>query len=229
MKLAGLFSGGKDSTFAIYKAKKDGHSIECLITLFPYSEESMLLHFPNICITKLQAKCMNVPHLFDNSSSSETESEILQLTKILMQAKNEFGIEGVVHGGLQSNFQREKFNEICNTLNLNLLSPLWNIPQYEYMKNLIDSNFHFIIVNVSADGLDDSWLGKEISNDDLEKLKKLSSQHGFNLNFEGGEAETLVINCPIFTHPIKITKSKKIWDGYRGRFEILEAKIDNNA
>ena len=29
--------------------------------------------------------------------------------------------------------------------------------------------------------------------------------------------------------PIKILKSKKIWDGYRGTFEILEAKLDNHA
>ena len=229
MKLAGLFSGGKDSTFAIYKAKKDGNSIECLVTLFPYSEESMLLHFPNIDITKLQAKSMNIPHLFEISKSPDTESELLQLEKILKKAKKEFNIEGIVHGGLLSNFQREKFSKLCQNLGLKLLSPLWNLPQYEYMKDLINSNFHFILVNVSADGLDDSWLGKEISKSDLEKLKELSSKYGFNLNFEGGEAETLVINCPLFTYPIKIQKSKKIWDGYRGRFEIQEAKIDNNA
>jgi diphthamide synthase (EF-2-diphthine--ammonia ligase) len=60
-------------------------------------------------------------------------------------------------------------------------------------------------------------------------LEKLSQKHGFNLSFEGGEAETFVIDCPLFLQPIKIEKSKKIWDGYRGRFEILEAKLDNNA
>ena len=64
---------------------------------------------------------------------------------------------------------------------------------------------------------------------DLETLEKLSQKHGFNLSFEGGEAETFVFDCPLFSQPIKIEKSKKIWDGYRGRFEILEAKLDNNA
>ena len=51
------------------------------------------------------------------------------------------------------------------------------------MKN----NFRFIIVSVSADGLDDSWLGKEIDKRNLEKLEKFSKKFGFNLNFEGGE------------------------------------------
>jgi len=54
-------------------------------------------------------------------------------------------------------------------------------------------------------------------------------QYGFNLSFEGGEAETLIINCPLFSHSLKINKFNKIWDGYRGIFEIVEAKLDNNA
>jgi len=30
LKLAALFSGGKDSTFAIYQAKKEGHDVVCV-------------------------------------------------------------------------------------------------------------------------------------------------------------------------------------------------------
>ena len=91
------------------------------------------------------------------------------------------------------------------------------------MTKLIEEKFRFIISSVSADGLDDSWLGKEITMDDIDSLERLSKKYGFNLNFEGGEAETLVIDCPLFSHPIKIIKSKKLWDGYRGKLEI-EAK-----
>jgi ABC transporter with metal-binding/Fe-S-binding domain ATP-binding protein len=229
MKVAGLFSGGKDSTFAIYKAKSEGHQVACLITVLPLSEESTLLHFPNISITKLQSKSMNIPHFFIKSNSNEIENEIHLLKDILKKAKIEFGIKGVVHGGLKSQFQKNKFQDVCKALNLKLISPLWNTHPLKYMKDLIESKIRFIIVSVSAEGLDDSWLGKEISLDELEKLKKLSEKHRFNLNFEGGEAESLVIDCPLFSYPIKITKSKKIWDGYRGRFEILEAKLDNYA
>ncbi|KKL70694.1 hypothetical protein LCGC14_2102370, partial [marine sediment metagenome] len=56
-----------------------------------------------------------------------------------------------------------------------------------------------------------------------------SKKYGFNLSFEGGEAETFVTDCPLFSYPIKIVKSKKIWDGYRGRFEILDAELDYRA
>ena len=66
------------------------------------------------------------------------------------------------------------------------------------MKELLEENFEYIISSVSSDGLDDSWLGQIIDKNRLENLKKLQKQYGFNLNFEGGEAETFVINCPLF-------------------------------
>ena len=56
MKLAALFSGGKDSTYSIYKARQMGYDVKCLITLFPKSPNSHLLHFPNIKLTELQSE-----------------------------------------------------------------------------------------------------------------------------------------------------------------------------
>jgi len=229
MKIASLFSGGKDSTYSIYKAKQKGHQIRCLITILPLSEESMLLHFPNIELTKLQSKAMGIPQIYIESRSNETETEVNLIEKILAKAKSEYDLEGLVHGGILSEFQKNIFDRVCSKLNLKLISPLWQKEQIKYMKNLIESNFHFIITSVSADGLDEKWLGKEITIHDLEKLDKLSKKYGFNINFEGGEAETIVIGCPLFSHSIMILKSRKIWDGIRGRFEILDAELDYRA
>ncbi len=229
MNIASLFSGGKDSTYSIYKAKQEGHQIRCLITILPLSEESMLLHFPNIELTKLQSKSMGIPQIYIESRSNETETEVNLIEKILAKAKSEYDLEGLVHGGILSEFQKNIFDRVCSKLNLKLISPLWQKEQIEYMKNLIESNFHFIITSVSADGLDEKWLGKEITIQDLEKLDQLSKKYGFNINFEGGEAETIVIDCPLFSHPIMILKSRKLWDGIRGRFEILDAELDYRA
>ena len=229
MKVAALFSGGKDSTYAISQAKDEGHQVECLITIIPLSEDSMLLHFPNIRLTNLQSESMKIPHLTIESKYNDTELESKLIEKILSDAKIKFGIEDVVHGGILSEFQKKIFSKVCSNLDLKILSPLWNKDQKNYMNSLINSNFRFIIVSVTSSGLDDYWLGREITKDDLLKLEDLANKHGFNLNFEGGEAETLVINCPLFSYPIKIEKFKKIWDGYRGRFEILEANLDHHA
>jgi diphthine-ammonia ligase len=229
MKLAALFSGGKDSTYSIYLAKKQGHEIKCLLSVFPKSDESHLLHHPNLKWTHLQSQSMQIPQLTITSESDETNNEINALEKILIQSIDEYQIEGLVHGGIQSQFQKEKFENLCNKLNLKSIAPLWNRNPLEYMNELISSNFVFIISSVSSGGLNDSWLGKTITKNDIVTLYELSKKFGFNLNFEGGEAETFVIDCPLFSNEIKIIQGEKTWDGYRGRFEIVDARLNHNA
>ena len=114
-------------------------------------------------------------------------------------------------------------------MNLIAVAPLWHTEPEQYMNDLLDSNFDFIMTTVSSDGLDDTWLGKSISKSDIDTLSRLSEKFGFNLNFEGGEAETFVINFPLFSNSIKINQTKKTWDGYRGRFEIVGAELNYNA
>ena len=229
MKLASLFSGGKDSTYAIYLAQKQGHQVTCLLSVIAKSAESHLLHHPNLQWTKLQSESMKIPQLTIDSNSDDTDEELIVLETLLQQAKNQFNIEGLVHGGIKSKFQKEKFETLCSKLDLIAITPLWNTEPEQYMNDLLDSGFNFIMTTVSSDGLDDSWLGKSISKSDLEILKRLSEKFGFNLNFEGGEAETFVINCPLFSNSIKINKSRKEWNGYRGRFEIVDARLNYNA
>ncbi|VVC05952.1 Diphthamide synthase [uncultured archaeon] len=191
------------------------------------SEESHLLHYPNIGITALQAKAMGIPQITTNIDSDDSQTEISRLEEILVETKARFGIDGIVHGGIHSDFQKKIFETVCKKLNLKTFSPLWHINQLEYLHQLLDLKFRFVITSVSAEGLDDSWLGKEITLRDVDKLNQLSSKYGFNISFEGGEAETFVTSCPIFSGTIKITKSKKKWDGYRGRFEITEAVLEH--
>ena len=229
MRLASLFSGGKDSTFAIYLAQKQGHETVCLLSVFPKSEESHLLHHPNIRWTKIQSQSMRIPQLTIHPSSDDPDKELTAIENLLHTAKDRFNIEGLVHGGIKSRFQKEKFEMLCSKFNLTPVAPLWDTEPLQYMNDLLDSNFDFIMTTVSSDGLDDSWFGKLISRSDIDVLKDLSEKHGFNLNFEGGEAETFVIDCPLFSNSVKIKKYQKIWDGYRGRFEIVDAELDHNA
>jgi ABC transporter with metal-binding/Fe-S-binding domain ATP-binding protein len=226
LNLASLFSGGKDSTFSIFKTKQNGHNIVCLVSLYPESAESHLLHHPNISWTSLQAESMKIPHLSILLENNDEQNEIEKLEELLKKAKREFGIEGLVHGGILSEYQKNRFESIGKKLNLHVVSPIWHIDDRKYLAELLDSGFRFIVTSVTAAGLDDSWLGKEITTKEIQTLDSLSSKYGFHLAFEGGEAETFVIDCPLFSHPIKIVKANKIWDGYRGRFEITEAILD---
>ena len=122
MKLAALFSGGKDSTYAIYLAKKLSHSVDVLLTLYPHSSESHLLHHPNIKFTSLQAESMKIPQLIEEISSTDTKAEFEKLDKLITRAKENYSIEGIVHGGILSKYQKDNFSSICEKNNLEIIS-----------------------------------------------------------------------------------------------------------
>ncbi len=225
MRVACLFSGGKDSTYSLYLAKQSGVSVDCLLTLIPNSEESHLFHSPNIWATQLQAKALQIPIITKKIKSISIDDECNKLDELISQANRDYKIEGIVHGGIRSNFQKNKFNKICEKYNLKLLSPLWQIDEYDYMNQLLKNSFVIQIISVSSMGLDASFLGIILNYSTLEDLYRRSKKYGFNLSFEGGEAETIVLDCPIFKKRLEILTSKIHWDGQRGIVEISDISL----
>lgn len=227
MKLGALFSGGKDSTYAIYFAKKAGHRIECLISILPVADDSLLFHYPNSEMTKYLAQAMHMPLVRVPARGRSKEDEAAALDEALSNAMSLHEIDGVVHGGIASNFQRQAFEAICKKHDLQSFAPLWTANPENYMHELLDRSFSVMVVGVSAMGLGKEWLGRIIDHESLAQLVILSKKHGFNLAFEGGEAETLVLDCPLFSKKFQVTKASVHWDGQRGIFEILEGELVN--
>lgn len=222
MRVACLFSGGKDSTYSLYLAKQWGLSVDCLLTLIPHSVESYLFHSPNIWTTQLQSQALQIPIIMKQINSISIDDECDKLDELINQANKDYKIDGIVHGGISSNFQKNKFNKICERYNLKLISPLWQIDQYDYMNNLLKNNFVIQIISVSSMGLDVNSLGIILNHSTVQDLFKLSRKYGFNISFEGGEAETIVLDCPIFRKRLEILTSKIQWDGQRGIVEISD-------
>jgi len=197
MRLAALFTGGKDSTYAIYLARKLGHEITCLITLKSKNPDSYMFHTPAIELTELQAESMELP-LITEETAGEKEAELKDLEKAIKKAKEQHQFEAILTGALFSDYQKTRIENIAKELNLKVISPLWHKPQEELMQELIDNNFKFILTSIAAEGLDSSWLNKIITEKDLDKLKELNKKIGLNIAGEGGEFETLVLDCPLF-------------------------------
>ena len=197
MKLAALFTGGKDSTYAIYLAQKQGHEISCLITIQSDNPDSYMFHTPAIELTELQAEAMELPHII-GSTEGDKEEELEDLDLTIKIAKEKFGFDGIITGALFSEYQSSRIEKICKKLGLECVSPLWHKEQEEEMQELVDNGFEFIFTSIAAYGLNKSWINKIITKEDLDKLNKLKDKIGSNVAGEGGEFESLVLDCPLF-------------------------------
>lgn len=227
VRLAALFSGGKDGAYAAYSASRAGHELACLVTVAPSSEESMLFHHPAVAVTRLQAECAGIPHVYAEQLPGEPDAAALE--RAARRAAAEHGAEGLVHGGILSRYQSRAFGAACRSLGLAEVAPSWGAGQAAYMRRLLRDGFRFVITAVAAGGLGARWLGREVDAAALDELGRLSARHGFNLSFEGGEAETLVLSCPLFAGSVEILRSSASWDGCRGRLEIEEAAARPHA
>jgi diphthine-ammonia ligase len=224
-RYACLFSGGKDSNLSLFFAKKNNIDIRCLLSVLPKSDFSYMFQKPDRKLLDLQAESLDIPIIF-KSSKSEKEKELKDLEFLIKKAINNYRIEGVVTGALFSNYQKKRIEDICKKNNISCYSPLWQMPQDKEMELLLENNFKFIFTKVAAQGLSEDWLGKEITNKELSKLKKIHKKNKINVAGEGGEFESFVIDSPLFQKKIKIIekKIKKINDNCSLLF-IKNAKL----
>ncbi len=206
-------------------ALRAGHDVPCLISIHPFNDESLLYHHPNNFLFKKISKAIEIPIIERYCNNISKDHEIDQLYSSIEQSINQYSIEGIIHGSILSRFQLDIFQKICTDLDITLYSPIWNIEPLKYYNELINSGFEILIIRVAAQGLDKNWLGKTIDRKNYEELRKYSERFKFNITFEGGEAETLVLNCPIYKHRLKIVKASIQWDGIRGTFEILDVDL----
>jgi len=212
MKTAILFSGGKDSCYSAYLAKKESYKLVCLISIFSENKESYMFHTPSISKVKAQAKVMELPLLIQKTQGKK-EEELQDLENAIKKAKQKYKIDCVVTGALYSVYQASRIQKICDKLNLKCFNPLWHKNEISYLQDLIKDKFEIIITGVFAYPLDKSWLGRKIDNQFIQEVKELQKKYKIHPAGEGGEFETFVLNCPLFKKPLKIKSFKDFKEG----------------
>lgn len=225
LKLGVLFSSGKDSTSSAYIMQKQNYQLTCLIHLKSINPDSYMFQTAGTELVGLQAEAMDLPIVIQETQG-EKEEELKDLEKAIKIAKEKYNLDGIVSGALFSTYQRDRIENICDKLGLKIFSPLWHKSQDQHMQEVIDSGVEAIITSVSADGLDKTWLGRKIDQEMIEELKALHQKNQINIAFEGGEAETLVLDSLLFKKKIIIEMSEIVEESKMvARLIIKKAKL----
>ncbi len=222
MNVAVLFSGGKDSTYATWVVQHQGWDVTALITVRPRVADSLMFHYPNVEWTPFQAEAMGLPQqLIKVTGSDEMEG----IEQALVALKTRMGVSGLVTGAVASDYQKVRFDNMCDGIGVKSYAPLWHKTPRLLVENLEKSGFRIILTAVAAKGLDESWLGRELTEEEWSKLERLSKVHGIHLTGEGGEYESFVLDAPHFSKTIEIEKSRNEWHGDSGRMVIEKASL----
>ena len=220
VRVACLFSGGKDSTYAAYVAMQRGWEIAALLTVHPSDPESMMFHVPNLALTRLQAEAMGWP-LVEESADAGEKGELDALRRILRRAE----ADAIVVGAIASDYQHSRVNRVAEELGLRVFAPLWRRDPAELVKDYLAAGLRIVFSSVSADGFDASWLGRTWDDAAVRELLELHRTRGVHPCGEGGEFETLVLDAPFFRKTIEVLEATPEWRGTAGVWRVNRAGL----
>lgn len=204
------WSGGKDSTLALYHVLQEGvFDVRYLLTTLNQEADRVSMHGVRNELLRAQAQALNIPlktvFLPESSDMKAYES-------VMNQAMEELKAEGISHcifgdiflEDLRS-YREQKLAESGITAHF----PLWKRDTRELLLEFVDLGFKTMVVCTDASKLNDSFCGRVIDREFLSELPENVDPCG-----ENGEFHTFVFDGPIFSEALRFSQGEKVYKTY---------------
>lgn len=234
MKFVALLSGGKDSILALLMAyrfhhepvvvaniapsaslqSQDEHEVDSYMyqTVGHEAVEAMVvggLQLPlrRSFVDKHQALDQSMHYTEEAAETDEVES----LYRLLKSIKEEFPeVEGVTSGAILSNYQRHRVENVCYRLGLVSLAYLWHRPGREILDMAHHLRVKAILVKTASGGLLPRVLLGKTLEEARPTLEMMETRYGGHMAGEGGEFESLVLDCPFFLRSYLVVREQTL-------------------
>jgi uncharacterized protein (TIGR00290 family) len=214
MKVVASWSGGKDSCYAYFLAKEQGHQILSLFTMM-MNEDKSNFHMIPTGIIDAQAAALGVPMVKKATTPGTYEADF----KALLSGFKAMGAEGIVTGDIQevSGHEEGWLGRICKEVGLTPVKPLWMKDTKQIYLDYLKTGLKATVVRTNRE-LSLDWLGRVLDREFYDEILKLP---GVDPCGEGGEYHTVITDGPSFTQKIilEATERKRLENGF-GYLEI---------
>lgn len=201
------WSGGKDSCFALMKAKEQGYVPTVLLNVLNEEGQISRSHGIPANILQAQAKAAQLPIHLIQSSWKEYESNF---TAALHYLKSSYEVDAAVFGDIDLQAHRDWEEMVCSKAGLKAILPLWLQDREQLVLQMLNSGIKTMITSCN-EKMGELFLGKILDEVLIEELKAID----VDVCGENGEFHTLVLNCPLFTQPINVEiTAKRKHDNY---------------
>jgi diphthine-ammonia ligase len=191
------WSGGKDSCYALMKAKELGFAPTVLLNMMNEEGEISRSHAIPKAILEKQAEMLRLP-IVTKPANWEAYESIFITT--LNQLKTDYKITHGVFGDIDLQAHRDWEEKVCNAVGIEAMLPLWKRNRKELVFEMLDAGIETYIVSCN-EVMGPSFLGKQVTRELVEQLEEI----GVDACGENGEYHTLVTNMPLFKNRILIS------------------------
>lgn len=204
-KFVASFSGGKDSTLALFEAMKIGQPLALIVVLQEDGQRSQS-HAMTTDIIRAQSMAIGLDVYFAATNWENYERTFIDMLK-KMKA---LGAEALVTGDLDMPEHGCWHEKVANIAGLHLGMPLWETDHEEVVRHFVNSGFETMITTVNLSlGMTIDDLGQILTHDYIDQLK----MRGIDPCGEGGEFHTTVTNGPLFKEALAVQQQAVIVNG----------------
>ena len=225
MDVAVLYSGGKDSTYAIEYCMKKNWNIKYLLSVKPSRTDCYLFHYATVEHTRELAKILGIRHVLVGCDVADPAQEANIVKNVVLSNER---VDAVVLGGV--GLQETQIRSLQNALlpfKIEVFASHAGLDSYDLLKEMISRGYEIIITEIASDGLTEKHLGFRLNNETFDYFNKLSQKYGFEILGEGGYYNSLVVDGPIFKKKLAILNGKKVMNGSSGYLEVSQIAIIN--
>jgi len=199
------WSGGKDSTMALYELLRQGDYDITLLTTITDEYGRISMHGVREVLLEAQAEALGCPlekvYITPQSSNDEYETK---MTEVMERYKKQ-GVTRVAFGDLFLEDIRKYREKNLEKLEMQAIFPLWGRDTRELAQSLVNLGFKAIITCVDTTILDGDLAGDFYDEDLLANLPE-----NIDPCAENGEFHTFVFAGPIFKQAIDFSIGEKV-------------------
>jgi diphthine-ammonia ligase len=224
MKVVCSWSGGKDSCYAYFLAKHEGHEVISLLTMM-MSESKSNFHMIPSGILDAQAEALGVP-LLRQKATPETYEADFKGALLKLKAK---GAEALVTGDIYEVAGHEEgwLGRILKEVGLSAVKPLWFGDTKLIYQYYLKTGYKATVVRTDLKKLGVEWLGRTLDKKFYDDILKLGNVDPCG---EGGEYHTVITDGPLMSKKVEILETAKHkLDGGFGYLEIKKFEVKPKA
>ena len=201
------WSGGKDSTFALYKVIQTGNQPSYLLTMMIETGDRSRSHGIPKNVLQEQASCLGLPIRFCATSWQSYTENFRRELHSFKEAALDIGI----FGDIDVEGHLEWVQTVCRDEEVEAWLPLWHSDRAALIHDMLEAGFRIEIVVVKDGVLSENFLGRVLDKDLVKEFEAI----GIDLCGENGEYHTIVTDGPIFHRPLNIQHGQRVLrDGY---------------
>ncbi len=210
MKAFMNWSGGKDSSLALYHILKDkNYSVEKLLTNINKEFRRISMHGVREELLEQQANAIDIPL---QKLALDDQPSMIEYEKQMMKTVNHLLAEGFTHSVFGDIFLEDlktyRETQLAKA-GMSAVFPLWKKDTTELIHEFISLGFKAIVVCINEKYLDKSFCGRIIDENFINDLPEHVDVCG-----ENGEFHTFVFDGPIFNEAVKFSKGETAYRKY---------------